>query len=265
MLSIIIPVLNEAENIEKLLNHLSDNLSGENDTEIILVDGGSSDGTQDCILEFSKSCLKHPSSRQPSGTLKVTILTSEKGRAKQMNNGARKASGEILYFLHADSFPPKNFDKYIISEIEKENPAGCFRMKFNHNHWWLRLAGWLTQFRWRACRGGDQSQFITKNLFDEIGGYDENFIIYEDNILINELFGRKKFVVIQQWIVTSARLYEQKGIWNLQYHFWTIYVKKWFGADADELYSYYLKHIKLSKKEIQQIKESHEIITEKQF
>ena len=51
-------------------------------------------------------------------------------------------------------------------------------------------------------------------------------------------------MVIQQQITTSARLYRQKGVWNLQYHFWTIYVKRWLGADADELYSYYLKHIK---------------------
>ena len=161
-----------------------------------------------------------------------------------MNKGAQNASGEILYFLHADTFPPKNFDKYILSEVKKGNPAGCFRMKFDSDHWWLKLAGWLTQFRWRACRGGDQSQFITKQLFNEIGGFDEAFTIYEDNILINELFKRKKFVIIQQWILTSARLYNQKGVWNLQYHFWNIYVKRWFGADADELNAYYLKHIK---------------------
>jgi hypothetical protein len=161
-----------------------------------------------------------------------------------MNKGAQAASGDILYFLHADSFPPKNFDRYILSEVKKGNPAGCFRMKFDSDHWWLKLAGWLTQFRWRACRGGDQSQFITKELFEEIGGFDETYTIYEDNILINELYKRKKFVVIQKCITTSARLYRQKGVWNLQYHFWAIYVKRWFGADADELYQYYLKHIK---------------------
>ena len=239
MLSIIIPVLNEAEIIKKLLIHLSENLSDENNTEIILVDGGSNDGTQERILEFSKSF-----SKDPSTALRVTILTSEKGRAKQMNTGAREASCEILYFLHADSFPPKNFDKYIISEVEKGNPAGCFRMKFDSNHWWLQLMGWFTKLSWRACRGGDQSQFITKRLFEEIGGFDETYIIYEDNILINELYKRNKFVVIQHPLTTSARLYKQKGIWNVQYHFMAIYVKCWLGADANELSNYYLKHIK---------------------
>ena len=234
MLSIIIPVLNEAETITELLNYLSENLSGENDIELILVDGGSSDGTQDIILAFKPNRFLKP----------VRFIESDKGRARQMNRGAQAASGEILYFLHADSFPPKNFDRYILSEVKKGNPAGCFRMKFDSDHWWLKLAGWLTQFRWRACRGGDQSQFITERLFEEIGGFDETYTIYEDNILINELYKRKKFVVIQKCITTSARLYRQKGVWNLQYHFWTIYVKRWFGADADELYQYYLKHIK---------------------
>ncbi|KJJ37901.1 TIGR04283 family arsenosugar biosynthesis glycosyltransferase [Aequorivita vladivostokensis] len=234
MLSIIIPVLNEAETITELLNFLSKNLSGENDIELILVDGGSSDGTQDIILAFKPNRFLKP----------VRFIEFDKGRARQMNKGAQAASGEILYFLHVDSFPPKNFDRYILSEVKKGNPAGCFRMKFDSDHWWLKLAGWLTQFRWRACRGGDQSQFITKELFEEIGGFDETYTIYEDNILINELYKRKKFVVIQKCITTSARLYRQKGVWNLQYHFWAIYVKRWFGADADELYQYYLKHIK---------------------
>ncbi|SRX74409.1 TIGR04283 family arsenosugar biosynthesis glycosyltransferase [Aequorivita antarctica] len=241
MLSIVIPVLNEAATIKYLLTFLSENSSEENEVEIIVVDGGSSDGTQKIIKTFIETAI-----------VSVRLLTSAKGRAKQMNKGSSEASGEILYFLHADSFPPKNFDKYIISEVKKGNPAGCFKMKFDSNHWWLQLAGWLTQFRWRACRGGDQSQFITKILFDEIGGFDETYTVYEDNILINELYKRKKFVVIQQWITTSARLYRQKGVWNLQYHFWTIYVKRWLGADADKLHNYYLKHIKPSKKEAPQ-------------
>ena len=234
MLSIIIPVLNEAETIAELLNYLSENLSGENEAEIIVVDGGSNDGTQNIILAFKPNRFLKP----------VRFIESDKGRAKQMNKGAQMANGEVFYFLHADSFPPKNFDRYILSEVKNGNSAGCFRMKFDSDHWWLKLAGWLTQFRWRACRGGDQSQFITKELFEKIGGFDETYTIYEDNILINELYKRKKFVVIQKCITTSARLFRQKGVWNLQYHFWAIYVKRWFGADADELYQYYLKHIK---------------------
>ena len=234
--SIIIPVLNEEKSIGKLLIHLNQNSSKSNINDIILVDGGSTDNTIEVINKVTSNVVD-------GSRLDVTLLHSEKGRAKQMNLGAKKARGSILYFLHADSFPPKHFDELIISEVKKGNKAGCFRMQFDSNHWWLKLAGWLTQFSWRASRGGDQSQFITRELFDEIGGYDERYIIYEDNILINELFKRKQFVVINKKIRTSARLYKKHGVWTLQYHFWSIYVKKWFGASAEELLSYYKKHI----------------------
>jgi rSAM/selenodomain-associated transferase 2 len=226
-ISIIVPIINEVEIIGKLIPHLLDNSSTENVSEIIMVDGGSADGSQEIVKRFPQVILCH----------------SKKGRAKQMNVGAKVATGTILYFLHADSFPPKHFDNLILNEVNKGNKAGCFRMQFDSRHWWLRLASWLTQFRWRACRGGDQSQFITRQLFDEIGGYDERYTIYEDNILINELFARKQFVVINKKLSTSARRYRKHGIWTLQYHFWIIYVKKWFGADADTLLAYYQKHI----------------------
>jgi rSAM/selenodomain-associated transferase 2 len=173
----------------------------------------------------------------------IKLVSSPKGRAKQMNIGAKHAKGDILYFLHADAFPPKDFDQLIISEVNNGNKAGCFRMQFDSNHWWLKLASWLTQFSWRACRGGDQSQFITQELFNEIGGYDESYIIYEDNILINELYKRHQFVVINKKIKTSARLYKKVGVWKLQYHFWSIYIKRWFGASADDMLAYYKKNI----------------------
>ena len=227
-ISIIIPVLNEALIIDKLLIHLIDHASLENIAEIIVVDGGSSDDTVKIVKNLG---------------LNIQIMESSKGRAKQMNTGASVARGNILYFLHADSFPPPRFDQLIINEVHQGNLAGCFRMQFDHSHWWLRLASWLTQFSWRACRGGDQSQFITKELFDDIGGFDESYIIYEDNILINELYARKQFVVINEKLRTSARQYRKHGIWKLQYHFWAIYVKKWFGASASQLYAYYKKHI----------------------
>jgi len=258
-ITIIIPVLNEAEIIGNLLQHLISISDSDNISEIIVVDGGSVDGTLDQIrpTRFLKPSRSGNDSTDAETILgqtqryslelesqsKICLINSPKGRAKQMNLGAKNATGNILYFLHADSFPPKNFDQHIINEIKKGNKAGCFRMQFDSNHWWLKLASWLTQFSWRACRGGDQSQFISKALFDEIGGYDESYIIYEDNILINELYARKEFVVINEKITTSARLYKKHGVWKLQYHFWTIYVKKWFGASADELFAYYKKYV----------------------
>ena len=231
-ISIVIPVLNEALNISRLLVHLNEKSAGGHISEIIVVDGYSQDNTAALVKEFSKT-----------SSIAIQLIHSQTGRAKQMNTGAKASIGSVLYFLHADSVPPQNFDSLIISEIKKQHLAGCFKMRFDSNHWWLALVSWATRFNWSICRGGDQSLFITKGVFDEIGGFDQEYIIYEDQILTNQLYKRKQFVVIQHWIVTSARLYEKKGVWRVQYHFLMIYLKKWVGGSADEIYTYYKKHI----------------------
>ena len=232
-ISIIIPTLNEAKNIGTLLSHLI-TVSAHHVLEIIVVDGGSTDRTLNIVNELKSVTNK----------LVIKLINSPKGRAKQMNLGASQALGDVLYFLHADTFPPAQFDNLIIQKIETQEWAGCFRMKFDSSHWWLRLAGWLTRFNHKACRGGDQSLFITTSLFNELNGFNEKFTIYEDQEFINRLYKRNEFTVIPKWITTSSRRYESNGIWKLQYHFWTIYFKKFFGASADDLHAYYIKHIK---------------------
>lgn len=226
-ISIIIPILNEAEIIENLLNHLQKNSTENISSEIIIVDGGSTDGSQNKVSKFSN----------------ITLINSDKGRAKQMNVGATHAKGNILYFLHADSFPPLFFDSYILKEVEKGNQAGCFAMKFDSKHWWLKIAGWFTQFNWKMCRGGDQSLFVTKSLFNKIGSFNENFSIYEDNDFIRKLYARNAFVVIKKWLITSARRYKNNGMWKLQFHFLIIHLKKLFGASTESLNAYYKKHV----------------------
>ncbi len=232
-ISIIIPILNEAATIGKLLQHLINAASvKDNLKEIIVVDGGSIDGSHDIIDNISKN-----------EEITITYIPSKKGRAVQLNAGARIANGELLYFLHADSFPPQQYDRYIVSEVEKGNNAGCFRMKFDSNHWWLQFLGWLTQFKSKRCRGGDQSQFITKLLFDQIDGYDESYIVYEDNDLVDRLFAINEFVIIPQYVITSARRYREIGVWRLQYHFLNIHVRRWLGASSEDLYRYYKERV----------------------
>jgi len=226
MISIIIPVLNEETGIVRLLDHLK-NISSFSNNEIIIVDGGSTDKTPELVKEYSG----------------VRFLPSEKGRAKQMNIGAKNAKFEVLYFLHADSFPPPNFDKFIMAEIQSGNKAGCFQMKFDMDHWWLNLMGWFTKFNHKACRGGDQSLFITKTLFKEMNGYNETFVVYEDNEFIGRLYKKKVFKVIPEFITTSARKYEEIGVWKLQFCFANIYLKRLMGASPEELYQYYKKRI----------------------
>lgn len=226
-ISIIIPIYNESTHITKLLDYLINNSSSNNIEDIIVVDGGSKD-------ESRKEVSKFP---------KITLLDSKKGRAVQMNYGAHHAKGDILYFLHADSYPPKDFDKLIIEQVDENNLAGCFKMKFDSNHLWLKMASWFTKFRWKSCRGGDQSQFITKSFFNDIGQYNEAFSIYEDNDLISRLYKRNQFVVIQEWLTTSARCYNSNGIWKLQLHYWSIHLQKRFGASPKRLNQYYCKYV----------------------
>lgn len=223
-ISIIIPVYNEAEILEESLHQIRSKISAENDVgEILLIDGGSTDNSIKIAQEIDG----------------IQLIHSPKGRPIQMNIGAQKANFDILYFLHIDSYPPKNFDQYIIQEIQKGNLAGCFRMKFRSQHPWMKLIGWLTRFSFRSCRGGDQSQFITKDLFNVIGGYNEDFLIYEDQLLISQLYQRNQFVVIPKWLSTSARRFEEVGILKLQLIFWKIYFMKWLGKSSEAIIAYY--------------------------
>lgn len=220
--------MNEATHINELLFHLLKNTHDPNLVEIIVVDGGSTDNTA-IIVESIDGVL---------------LIRSKKGRGRQMNYGAKQAKGAILYFLHADSFPPKNYDQYIRAEFLKNNKAGCFKMSFDSKHPWLQLAGWFTQFNIKFFRGGDQSLFIENKLFTTLGGYPENHPIFEDFILIRTLYKHHYFTVIQKSIVSSSRRYQENGITKLQYHYWIIYIKKWLGTPTEVLVSYYQKHIK---------------------
>ncbi|MDT8346306.1 MAG: glycosyl transferase family 2, partial [Flavobacteriaceae bacterium] len=157
---------------------------------------------------------------------------------------AAMASGEILYFLHCDSYPPEAFDDEIINAVAEGHPAGCFEMVFDSQHLWLRFLGFWTRFNHVSCRGGDQSQYITSELFHQIGGYNEAYKIYEDYILIRELYARKKFHVIRKKIVTSARKYKQYGVLRVQYCHLLIYFKRFCGADSDAIYQAYIECFK---------------------
>ena len=240
-ISIVIPVYNESPRILNTLQYILAHSSVYNIIEMIVVDGGSTDDTAEKVQQW----ITLNKGENDLDITTVKLLPSEKGRAKQMNLGAQAALGDILYFLHADSFPPKYFDQFIVDEIKNGYNCGCFKMTFDSEHWWLKLAGWFTRFNWKMCRGGDQSLFISKSLFNQVGGYNEQYIIYEDNALISQLYKVGKFKVIPQTITTSARLYKKHGIWKLQYHYWMVHLKKRFGASPQSLYQYYKKHISL--------------------
>lgn len=227
-ISIIIPTLNEAIHIAPLLTYLQENSSVKNILEILVVDGGSTDDT----LEMASDLGAIP-------------FQSEKGRAKQMNFGALKAKGKILYFLHADTLPPKDFDTFILASVGNGIEAGCFRMEFDTSDWFLSFFSWFSRINHKICRGGDQSLYVTKRLFKNTKGFNEDYVIYEDSEFIGRLYKNSDFKVLPQRVVTSARRYKQKGALKLQYHFGVIHLKNKMGAGPEELYEYYKRKIAL--------------------
>ncbi len=227
-LSIIIPVLNEEAYLPNLLNYLKEHCT-EHSLEIIVVDGGSTDRTVELAETFG-----------------IKTLLSTPGRAAQMNCGARAASGDILYFLHVDTFPPPTFEKAILAAVSEGNKAGCFRMKFDTNSKFLNFFAWFTKINHILCRGGDQSLYVTKSLFRDSGGFNEDYKIYEDTEYIRRLYKLSRFKVIPETVITSARKYHKIGAVRLQYHFSVIHVKRILGAGPEKLHDYYRRHISVT-------------------
>lgn len=225
-ISIIIPVLNEEDRIGELITFLYKNSTSKNIAEILVIDGGSNDNT---VSLAKKTGAK--------------VYKSEKGRAKQMNYGVRMAKGEILYFLHADTFPSKNFDQYIVNAISHNQQAGCFQMKFDSDNWALQFFAWFTRYNHMICRGGDQSLFISKELFKKTKGFNEDYIIFEDNEFIGRIYQKTNFNILPYHVKTSARKYRKLGVFKLQYHFGVIHLKNYLGAGPDKLYDYYKRKI----------------------
>ncbi|MBT8298873.1 MAG: TIGR04283 family arsenosugar biosynthesis glycosyltransferase [Maribacter sp.] len=227
-MSIIIPVLNEEDRIGELITFLYKNSTSKNIAEILVIDGGSNDNT---VSLAKKTGAK--------------VYKSEKGRAKQMNYGVRMAKGEILYFLHADTFPSKNFDQYIVNAISHNQQAGCFQMKFDSDNWALQFFAWFTRYNHMICRGGDQSLFISKELFKKTKGFNEDYIIFEDNEFIGRIYQKTNFKILPYHVKTSARKYRKLGVFKLQYHFGVIHLKNYLGAGPEKLYDYYKRKIAL--------------------
>lgn len=191
-LSIIIPTLNEGQYLGRLLKHFLANAPEE--TEIIVVDGGSTDTT----LSLAKS-------------YKVRFFETEKGRAKQMNKGAQEATGDILYFVHADTMPPACFYSEIKKSIQDGKESGCFRFKFDSDKWILRVNNLVARLNLLIVRGGDQSLFVKKDLFNEIGGFDNEMVIMEEYPVLDKLMKRKTFKIVPKKILISDRKYHNRS------------------------------------------------------
>ena len=128
-----------------------------------------------------------------------------------MNLGARTAKGTILYFVHADACPPRSFVKDIRAAVKNGSDFGCYRFKFDSKNPLLAINSFFTRFPFLWCRGGDQTLFIRRDIFEKEDGYNEHFIIMEDFELIRRLWKKYKFSVLPKSVEVSARKYKHNG------------------------------------------------------
>lgn len=192
-ISVIAPTLNEEAHIAKMLDSIRNQ---EGDFEIIIVDGGSNDRTVEVTRPYAR------------------IITSQMGRAVQMNAGAKYAQGEVLLFLHADSTLPRGAFSAIREAMRNPDVVGgTFSLAFDHDDRLLRLYAFFTRFRSVWFHYGDQGLFIRRYLFEELNGYKE-MPIMEDIEFLRRLKRKGKLALIKRPVTTSARRFLSNGIFK---------------------------------------------------
>jgi rSAM/selenodomain-associated transferase 2 len=212
-LSIIIPTLNEVQGIERTLELLQS--LRRRGVEVIVVDGGSRDGTSAKI-----------------GNRADRILRARQGRAHQMNSGAEAARGEVLLFLHADCSLPEDVDLLIAGELRRTRRSwGRFDVTLSADHWLLRVIEHFMNMRSRltGIATGDQGIFVRRELFAASGGFPE-IELMEDIAFSRRL---KRFgdpLCLRERIVTSSRRWETGGVLRTMLLMWCLRLAYFLGA-----------------------------------
>ncbi|WP_339806351.1 TIGR04283 family arsenosugar biosynthesis glycosyltransferase [uncultured Marinobacter sp.] len=217
VVSVIIPVLQEAATIESLLRSLS--CWRDLGHEVIVVDGGSADGTAE---------LARP--------LCDRVVVSEKGRARQMNAGAAAARGDILLFLHADTQLPAAALDHLQAFAGSDRHWGRFDVRLSGQRPLFRLIALMMNSRSRltGIATGDQAMFVRRQLFQDLGGF-RNIALMEDIELSRQLLRAGRPFCIADPVVTDSRRWEQQGPWRTIVLMWRLRWKYWRGVSPDEL------------------------------
>jgi len=229
LISIIIPVLNEAKNILRIYNHI-ESIKGNHPVEIIFIDG---DDTGSTIHNLREKNAK--------------TLISSKGRSIQMNAGAWQAKADILLFLHADTFLPDSaFDEIMKTMSTGKYKGGAFDLGIDNPKWQYRLIEYFASLRYRKTKipFGDQAIFINRDYFKEIGGYREIPLMEDVELMrrIKENDGNIHIIPLKT--KSSARNWEKDGIIYTTLRNWTIQILYSAGISPDRLVKYYYKEVK---------------------
>lgn len=221
-LSIVIPVLQEEATIRDTLVAVRGSL--ETGDQILVVDGGSSDGT----VRLARS-------------LGAEVVEGERGRGRQMNQGAALAGGDVLLFLHADTSLPKGFRQDLAALLDDESVRwGRFDLRFDEGGPLLQLIARLISVRSRLFRSatGDQAVFVRRADFLAVGGYREA-ILFEDVDLVRRLRRRGRMGIPAGHAVTSARRWRNRGVWSTTLRMWALKFLYLCGVPAERLSRHY--------------------------
>ena len=194
-ISVIIPTLNEASVIEDTINRLSQSKAAE----IVVVDGGSSDGTA-----------------ERARALGACVLSTAPSKAGQMNAGAARAQGDVLLFLHGDTCLPDNFENKVLATVARKGvSAGAFTLRIDSRDRGLRFIELVANWRARIFKMpyGDQALFVSRKLFFDIGGF-ADYPIMEDFELVRRLKKRGTIAILPEAVKTSPRRWQNFGIFK---------------------------------------------------
>jgi rSAM/selenodomain-associated transferase 2 len=217
-LTVVVPVLDEEACVAAALS------SATGADEILVVDGGSRDRTVRFVRDAG-----------------YTVVEGPRGRALQMNAGARLARGDVLLFLHADTLLPPGFDRAIATALMREGAAwGRFDLRFDAGGPLLRLIARLISLRSRVSRvaTGDQAIFVRRELFEALDGFAE-VPLFEDVDLCRRLRGRGRMVVPDGYVVTSARRWRQRGTIRTSLLMWSLKLAYLAGVSPQRLAGFY--------------------------
>ena len=217
-LSIIMPVLNEAATVENSLRQIAP-LHAQG-VEVIVVDGGSTDETVLLARPFTD-----------------LLLQSGRGRARQMNAGAAAASGQVMFFLHADTLLPEGAIAALIRGLEQTQRAwGRFDVRIDGQSPLFGIIGSMMNWRSRltGIATGDQAIFVKRGDFEAIGGFPDQDLM-EDIELSRRLKRRSPPLCLREQVVTSGRRWEKHGVWRTILLMWRLRFLYWLGTPVRQL------------------------------
>lgn len=216
-ISVIVPVLNDAANLDRLCGVL---VGYPAVVEVIVADGGSTDELERVAASWG-----------------AKVLPCERGRGVQLNRGAAAAREEILWFLHADVLPPDNADDLILRALADSGTiGGAFRFRLLERRWFGGILGFFINLRSRVFRlpYGDQGYFVRRSVFDKVGGF-PNTAIMEDVGFMDRIRGMGGFILLNASIGVSSRRWDREGVFRATLRNWRVFVRFRLGASVEAL------------------------------